>query len=108
MMPKASLAEIEAFLVVAHAGSLAAAARQAGTSEQRLRIAIEALEARIGARLFERIGRSLRLTRLGLDNLHAARAVFQSASTMAARGAVNGHFPSLLQRARYLHQRQCT
>lgn len=60
-----SLAEMEAFVRVVHAGSFSAAARASGLTPSAVSKQISRLEARLGARLFNRTTRRLGLTEVG-------------------------------------------
>lgn len=60
-----SLAELRQFMAVAEAGSFSAAARRLGQTPATLSVAVRRLESSLGARLFERSTRSVRLTEGG-------------------------------------------
>lgn len=60
-----NLTHVLAFDKVASAGSFTAAAKASGISQPTLSAHVRALEATVGARLFERAGRGVRLTGLG-------------------------------------------
>lgn len=66
---------LSAFLLVAEAGGLSAAARKGGLSQPTLGRRIEALEAALGAPVFERTARGLALTDAGREILGHARAM---------------------------------
>ena len=68
-----NLAELELFIQVADAGSLSAAARVLDCSPAVASAALKRLELQLGARLFSRSTRSLRLTREGTLFLAYAR-----------------------------------
>lgn len=72
-----------AFLATAEAGSLSAAARQLGLTQPTLSRQVAALEAELDVLLFERVGRSLSLTRAGLDLLDHVRAMGAAADRVA-------------------------
>ncbi|MBO1360468.1 LysR family transcriptional regulator [Acetobacter sacchari] len=81
-MPKASLAELDAFATVARTGGFRAAARELGVSSSGLSHAIAALEERMSVRLFNRTTRSVVLTEAGsqfLDEVLPALAAIDSA-----------------------------
>ncbi|WP_342076559.1 LysR family transcriptional regulator [Yoonia sp. SS1-5] len=82
---------IQAFLAVAEAGSLSAAARQLGTSQPTLGRQIKAIEAQLGAELFRRQARGFALTQTGADLVAPAKtmraAVRQIALTAAGQQA---------------------
>ena len=68
-MPRASLAELEAFATVARRGGFRAAARELGSSSSGLSHAVAALEERMNVRLFNRTTRSVALTAAGAQFL---------------------------------------
>lgn len=59
------LADLTAFLTVAHEGGFRSAARTAGTSASRMGDAVRRLEARLGVRLLHRTTRSVTPTDAG-------------------------------------------
>ncbi len=69
------LDSMRAFVAVAEAASFAAAARQLGQSPPAVTRAVAALEERIGARLFHRTTRSVRLTDAGARYLGDAKRI---------------------------------
>lgn len=81
---------LRAFLVTAEEGSLSAAARVLKLTQPTLGRQVAALEAELGVILFERVGRSLSLTRSGLELLEHARAMGEAANrvSLAASGRV--------------------
>ena len=88
--------QARAFLATAEEGSLSAAARALGQTQPTLSRQVAALEAELGVTLFERVGRSLALTRSGLDLLDHFRAMGDAASriSIAASGqsqTIEGH-----------------
>lgn len=64
--------QMRAFLATAEEGSLSAAARVLGLTQPTLGRQVAALEAALGVTLFERVGRSVRLTQAGRDLLEPA------------------------------------
>lgn len=82
--------QVRAFLVTAEEGSLSAAARALGLTQPTLGRQVAALEERLGVVLFERLGRSLSLTRSGLELLEHAREMGEAAGrvSLAASGRV--------------------
>ena len=66
---------LRAFAATAEAGSMSRAARQLGLTQPTLSRQIAALEATLGATLFERIGKALALTETGRALLVHARAM---------------------------------
>lgn len=81
---------LRAFLVTAEEGSLSAAARALGLAQPTLGRQVAALEEELGVALFERVGRSLSLTRSGLELLEHARAMGEAAGrvSLVASGRV--------------------
>src|SRR5580658_1139749 len=69
------LHQLKYFCAIADTGSFSQAARQAHVSQPALSQQIAKLEDELGTRLFDRLGRSVRLTELGRTFLPRARAV---------------------------------
>ena len=110
--------QARAFLATADVGSLSAAARALGLTQPTLGRQVAALEAELGVTLFERAGRSLSLTRSGIDLLEHFRAMGEAAGriSLVASGqsqAIEGqvrvtasdmvatyHLPPMLKRLR--------
>ena len=82
------LQSLEVFIAVAEAESFAGGARKIGLSAPSATRGVNALEARLGARLFTRTTRSVRLTEVGQAYLEDARHVL--AQMQAADDAANG------------------
>ncbi|MBY5934717.1 LysR family transcriptional regulator [Tateyamaria omphalii] len=82
------LQSLEVFVAVAEAESFAGGARALGLSAPSATRGINALEARLGARLFTRTTRQVRLTDMGQSYLEDARHVL--AQLQAADDAVRG------------------
>lgn len=80
------LHQLRYFCAVADSGSFSRAAEQSHVSQPSLSQQILKLEDELGARLFDRLGRSVRLTELGKTFLPRARAVLRELE--AARGDV--------------------
>src|SRR5215467_6707940 len=80
------LHQLRYFCAVADTGSFSRAAEQSHVSQPSLSQQILKLEDELGARLFDRLGRSVRLTELGKTFLPRARAVLRELE--AARGDV--------------------
>src|SRR5580693_8996715 len=80
------LHQLRYFCAVAEAGSFSRAAEQSHVSQPSLSQQIMKLEDELGARLFDRLGRSVRLTEPGQTFLPRARAVLRELE--AARGDV--------------------
>jgi LysR family hydrogen peroxide-inducible transcriptional activator len=78
--------QLRYFCAVAETGSFSRAAEQSHVSQPSLSQQILKLEDELGARLFDRLGRSVRLTDLGKTFLPRARAVLRELE--AARGDV--------------------
>ena len=88
--------QARAFLATAEEGSLSAAARALGQTQPTLSRQVAALEQELGVTLFERVGRSLALTKSGIDLLDHFRAMGEAAGrvSLTAAGqaqAVEGH-----------------
>ena len=75
------------FSAVAEAGSFAAAARQLGQSPPAVTRAVAALEERLGARLFHRTTRSVRLTDAGARYLGDAKRILAEIEEAEASAA---------------------
>jgi LysR family transcriptional regulator, hydrogen peroxide-inducible genes activator len=80
------LHQLRYFCAVAETGSFSRAAEQSHVSQPSLSQQILKLEDELGARLFDRLGRSVRLTDLGSAFLPRARAVLRELE--AARGDI--------------------
>ena len=80
------LHQLRYFCAVADTGSFSRGAEQSHVSQPSLSQQIRKLEDELGARLFDRLGRSIRLTELGKAFLPRARAVLRELE--AARGEV--------------------
>src|SRR6202035_2237758 len=78
--------QLRYFCAVAESGSFSRAAEHSHVSQPSLSQQILKLEAELGARLFDRLGRSVRLTEVGKTFLPRARAVLRELE--AARGDV--------------------
>ncbi len=76
-----------AFCATADAGSMSAAARRLGLTQPTLSRQVAALEAGLGVTLFERIGKRLVLTTVGLGLLDHARAMSAAADSFALAAA---------------------
>lgn len=83
------LQSLEVFIAVAEAESFAEGARRCGLSAPSATRGVNALEARLGARLFARTTRRVRLTEVGQTYLEDARHVLgqMQAADDAAKGA---------------------
>jgi DNA-binding transcriptional LysR family regulator len=79
--------QLRYFCAIVDSGSFSRAARLSHVSQPSLSQQIRKLEDELGARLFDRLGRSVRLTELGQTFLPRARAVLHELE--AARGDVD-------------------
>ncbi|WP_299677080.1 LysR family transcriptional regulator [uncultured Roseobacter sp.] len=83
---------LEVFVAVAEAESFAGGARSVGLSAPSVTRGISGLEERLGARLFTRTTRTVRLTEVGAAYLDDARSIlshFRAANDAAAGAAAN-------------------
>src|SRR5208282_19741 len=87
------LHQLRYFCAVAETGSFSRAAEQSHVSQPSLSQQIMKLEDELGARLFDRLGRSVRLTDLGKTFLPRARGVLRELE--AAKGDVVEHKASV-------------
>jgi DNA-binding transcriptional LysR family regulator len=78
------LSELRAFAAAASLGSIAAAARSIGVSQPALSKRLRTLEVIVGAELFERSTRGVKLTADGMHLYGAARRVLRSADSVQA------------------------
>lgn len=83
MLRKFDWSHISAFLATAEKGSLSAAARKLGLTQPTLSRQVAALEDSLSVMLFERVGKSLRLTEAGNLLLEHARAMGDAADRIA-------------------------
>ena len=81
--------QARAFLVTADEGSLSAAARALGLTQPTLGRQVAALEETLGVILFERVGRSLSLTKSGLELLDHVRTMGEAAGQVSL--TASGH-----------------
>ena len=79
--------QARAFCATADAGSLSAAARKLGLTQPTLSRQVAALEAALATTLFERIGKRLVLTDVGLSLVEHARSMSMAAEAMALAAA---------------------
>lgn len=82
------ISALQAFLAVAESGSFSRAAEKIYLTQPAISKRIAALEKQIGARLFDRIGRGIRLTEAGEALLIRARAVLKELEDVK-RGIAN-------------------
>lgn len=76
-----TLDQLRIFIAVAERGHVTKAAHAIGMTQSAVSAAINALETRYGAKLFNRVGRGIELTDVGRSFLPEARAVLHRAST---------------------------
>src|SRR5262249_29065727 len=79
------LQHLHTFVSVAEASSIARAGRRLSVSQPAASRQILALETELGVRLFDRIGRRLRLTSEGEDLLRQTRRLLVEAESLSAR-----------------------
>lgn len=79
--------DIRFFLAAARTGSLAAASRQLGSHQPTVGRRIDALEKRLGVRLFQRHAQGLTLTEEGLSIMQAADNMAEAAATLQRVGS---------------------
>lgn len=89
------LHQLRYFCAIAETGSFSRAAQQSHVSQPSLSQQILKLENELGARLFDRLGRTVRLTELGSAFLPRARAVLRDveaarSDVVARKTSVNG------------------
>src|ERR1700674_1961726 len=99
------LHQLRYFCAVAETGSFSRAAEQSHISQPSLSQQIMKLEDELGARLFDRLGRSVRLTDVGktflprarsvLRELEAAKATSSSARNPSVAPSASASFPRL-------------
>lgn len=83
-MDRLNLRHLGYFRAVAHEGNLTRAAEKLGLSQSALSVQIRSLETRLGHDLFERTGRTLRLTEAGRIALDRADAIFATGEDLVA------------------------
>jgi DNA-binding transcriptional LysR family regulator len=75
--------QVRAFLATAQEGSLSAAARALGATQPTVGRQVAALEADLGVMLFERVGKTLAITKSGRDLLEHVQAMGDAASRIS-------------------------
>jgi len=80
-----NLRYLQTFVDIAEAGSIARAGTRLNVSQPAASRQVLALEAELGVRLFDRIGRRLRLTSEGEDLLRQSRRLLMEADLLKAR-----------------------
>jgi LysR family transcriptional activator of nhaA len=84
-MPALNYRHLRYFRAIAREGSLTAAAQRLNVAPSALSIQLRALEDALGHALFERIGRSLKLTEAGRIALDHAETIFRTGDELLAR-----------------------
>lgn len=93
-----NLRHLHTFVGIAEAGSIARAGARLNVSQPAASRQILALEAELGVRLFDRIGRRLRLTSEGEDLLRQSRRLLMEAELLGARArALKGGHTGILR-----------
>ena len=80
-----NLRQVRALVAIADAGGFARAAERLNLSQPALSRQIHALEADLGVKLFDRIGRRVQLTAEGEDVLHRGRRLLVGADALTER-----------------------
>ena len=75
--------QVRAFLATAQEGSLSAAARALGATQPTVGRQVSALEAELGVMLFERVGKTLVITKSGRDLLEHVQVMGDAASRIS-------------------------
>jgi LysR family transcriptional regulator, cyn operon transcriptional activator len=89
---------VRTFVTIAEAGSIARAHGRLSVSQPAASRQVLALETELGVRLFDRIGRRLRLTSEGEDLLRQCRRLLVEADSLGARaGALKGGETGILR-----------
>jgi LysR family cyn operon transcriptional activator len=89
---------LHTFVGIAEAGSIARASARLNVSQPAASRQILALEAELGVRLFDRIGRRFRLTSEGEDLLRQSRHLLMEADSLSARArALKGGHTGILR-----------
>ena len=93
-----NLRYLQTFVSIAEAGSIARAGARLNVSQPAASRQVLALEAELGVRLFDRIGRRLRLTSEGEDLLRQSRRLLVEADLLKARArALKGGHTGVLR-----------
>ena len=82
--------QVRAFLATVEEGTLSAAARALGLTQPTLGRQVAALEASLKVTLFERVGKTLVLTKAGLDLLEHVRQMGEAATRISLSAAGHG------------------
>lgn len=94
MMSSLNFHHLRYFLALANEGNLARAARNLAVSQSALSTQIQALEARLGHPLFERVGRRLVQTEAGQIARDHAQAIFDMGDDLLTTPAGRVRAPS--------------
>jgi DNA-binding transcriptional LysR family regulator len=92
------LRNINTFLHIAELHSFSRTARQLGYSQSAVSSQIAQLEAELGAPLFDRVGKTVRLTGAGETFLGYARTLLATVEQAQADSVCSTFLPDLLQR----------
>ena len=93
-----NLRHLQTFVCIAEAGSIARAGARLNVSQPAASRQLLGLEADLGVRLFDRIGRRLRLTSEGEDLLRQSRRLLMEADSLDARArALRGGHTGILR-----------
>ncbi|MHA6643681.1 LysR family transcriptional regulator [Mesorhizobium sp. A623] len=84
-MSRVTIAQLEAFYWTATLGSVEKAARRLNMSQPSISLRLKAIEAQIGSRLFDRVGRGISLSLNGHSILQDARDVLESVERINGR-----------------------
>ncbi|MFP8968284.1 LysR substrate-binding domain-containing protein [Pokkaliibacter sp. CJK22405] len=89
-----TLRQLQVFVAIARKGSVSAAAEQIGLTQSAASMALAELENHLGAPLFDRLGRRLRLSPLGETQLPLAEDILNQVETFEQSGsrAIAGPF----------------
>ena len=85
------LRHVRAFVAIADAGGFARATARLNLSQPAISRQISALEAELGVRLFDRVGRHIQLTSEGEDILRRARRLLLEADSLGERARALKH-----------------
>lgn len=93
-MPDGNWNDLRYFIAVAEHGSLSAAARQLGVNQPTVGRRIAVLEVALGAHLFHRHARGLKLTEAGARVFEAASGMAEAAAAVERAAAGDAHRPA--------------
>jgi len=89
-----TLRQLQAFVAVARAGSTMAAAQEIPLSQSAVSASLNELEALLGGKLFNRVGRRLVLNEHGRSMLARARVLLDEARAIESQFGTAGHAPA--------------